>query len=142
MPDLEAQASKYFKWKELLYLSHWDRYASASDGLNDEIIENLVTIATRVDAVRDFLMVPLYVTSGYRPPAYSKLVGGFETDVHTMGLAIDCTPQGIGCEDARMMIESKLDQFQIRMENNGPNGNWLHFDAYGPLPGHKRFFLP
>lgn len=139
----DSLISHYFTVGEMLWLPKWNRHVDdrASDGLTDQIKNNLIKLCTIMDQVREFLDAPIKVHSGYRPPVYSHLVGGSMTDVHTQGLAVDfdCLPH-INCDDAKDLLEPMLEDFGLRMENNGPKAQWIHLDCR--YVGRKRYFDP
>lgn len=147
MPNLEDQASKYFKWKELLYLPTWSAYHVPSEIQ----ISNLTQLAQKMDQIRDFLEHPINVLCAIRPQCadipgnsfagknYNKLVGGAPGSAHLLGLAMDFTVSSIVCDEVRMLLEDQLEILQIRMEKK-PNSSWIHCDLYPPKP--NRYFKP
>lgn len=142
--DPNARISQYFTFKEALWLPRWNRMANPSDGLTQDVINNLVTIFKIMDKVREFIGKPIHVHCAYRPEAYNKLVGGSKASAHMClnGLAaVDWSVKGIPCETIRQQLIPKLEEFGIRLENNGPDGNWLHVDLRKPGPG-GRYFKP
>lgn len=54
-----------------------------------QILVNLERIMATMDQVRDFLRVPVLVSSGYRCPALNKAAHGAVTSAHMRGLACD-----------------------------------------------------
>lgn len=136
----KAQISEHFTVHELLWLNQWNRLAADSDGLNDQIKQNLVLVCQKLELIRNFFnSAVINVNSGYRPSKYSLLVGGFATDVHTLGMACDFTISAITCTEVKTLLLSKLIEFSIRMEDNGL-GNWIHVDIHPVI--HNRFFKP
>lgn len=143
MPDwtnLLDQVSTYFKVREALFLPSWGRMATASDGLNDEIEANLQALCTKLDVIRDFLACPMNVHCMYRPGPYSVQVGGTATDVHTKGMAVDfdCNSD-MTCDQVKELLLPMLEQWGVRMENNGAGAGWVHIDIH-PV-GNARYFL-
>lgn len=77
--DPKAELSPHFKMGEFLPRDSRYRYARLSPRLL-ELLEELR---------RELGGFPLVVTSGYRPPAYNRLVGGVTHSLHLDGLAAD-----------------------------------------------------
>jgi hypothetical protein len=136
----ESRVSKYFTVQECIFLHLWNRLATEDDGLTDAIKVNLIQLCQGLDVIREFLGVPMTVHCMYRSPEYSKLVGGFATDVHTTGQAIDfdCQPD-LTCDEVRAKLLPKLLQFDLRMEKN-PGKGWIHLDDHPVI--HQRYFNP
>jgi uncharacterized protein YcbK (DUF882 family) len=145
--NLEDNASKYFKWRELLYLPSWSCYHVPSE----EEIVNLKQLAEKMDEIREYLEKPIHVNCALRPQAanipgnrmdgkdYNRLIGGAPNSAHVKGLAMDFTVSSITCDDVRHLLEPKLAEFNIRMEMK-PGSNWVHLDLYPPRP--NRYFRP
>ncbi len=103
-----------------------------------------------MDRIRDFLGVSINVhvwirpilnnpVSKYHGQDYNKLVGGATHSAHIDGSAVDWDAQGFACDDVRSKLLSKLDEFNIRVEDK-PQSNWVHCDIYPPRP--NRYFIP
>jgi Peptidase M15 len=141
----DSMVSKYFSVQNCLFLPTWGRMATEADGLNDEVKNNLINLCTKMDEIKEFLGCGLNIHCIYRPPAYSPLVGGTATDVHTQGLAIDfdcnkyfSTDQVKEKFNKPNGDDSILEKFGIRMEDNGPSAGWIHIDIHAV--GYLRFF--
>lgn len=135
-----SPVSTWFTVRECLFLPHWGRLATEADGVDDAVKNSLFALCQKMDHLREFFKVPIIVHCMYRPPEYSKLVGGTETDVHTKGEAIDFNVDGILCDDARTLIEPSLEAMVIRMEKN-EGAAWIHIDIHGVGPS-GRYFNP
>lgn len=140
--DPNCKVTMHFTVRDCLWLNQWSRLANESDGLTDEHKTNLVTLCNKLEEIRSVLGSPMFVHSMFRPPRYSLLVGGSATDVHTMGIACDFNPVDFTCDDAKNILLPKLDELNIRLENNGVGADWVHIDTHNLLLGHKRYFLP
>lgn len=137
-----SPVSSWFSVNECLYLPSWpfQRMATEADGLNDQIKNSLYALCQKMDHIRDFFACPIIVDCCYRPPAYSKLVGGSETDVHTKGEAMDFIIENIDATKVKELILPSLDSLGVRMENN-PGSDYVHIDIHPPgITG--RFFTP
>lgn len=135
-----CKLSQFFSVREALWLSTWGRLATIDDGLTDVIKGNLVKLSTKLDQLRVFFNTPMIVTSMYRPPEYSRLVGGTMTDVHTRGLACDFTMDfDESLNQVKEALIPRLDAFGIRLERG--TTNWIHIDT-GPVGPSGRYFNP
>ncbi len=131
--------SEHFTVRECLWLPTWHRMATEADGLTDEIKQNIVKLCGILERVRTILGCPLTIHSIYRPPEYSKLVGGTEHDVHTTGQAADMDfGDHMSTDDAKKILLPKLEDLGLRMEDNGPASSWVHLDEHPVI--HSRFF--
>lgn len=140
--DASIQITPHFSVKDALYLPTWSRLANESDGLNDEIKENIIALFNKMETVREYFgNNPINVHVTYRPPAYNKLIGGAANSNHMQGLAMDFDIAGISCDDVRTkIVDNKLlDLWDMRCENK-PGSNWIHLDN-GPVI-YSRFFIP
>jgi hypothetical protein len=144
----KSMVSKYFTVKEALWLPSWQVLHIPSEDEKVSILKH----AQNMDKIREFLGVSLNVHCWIRPvlnnPAsdkhgqdYNVFVKGAKNSCHKTGLATDYDATGLVCDDVRTKLESKLEEFDIRMEKM-PGGNWVHNDS-GEVPedGH-RFFIP
>jgi len=133
--------SKYFTWKEALWLPQWKREANASDGLNDEIRSNLEHLFNLMDLVREHFNAPIVVHVAHRPAEYNKLVKGAKNSAHLYGMAVDFHVKGLTCEAVRKTLIPKLEELGMRMEDL-PGSNWVHLDTRAPATKRPRFFKP
>jgi uncharacterized protein YcbK (DUF882 family) len=141
MPDLNDQVSKYFTFKEALWLPTWNRSATESDGLSDQIVRNLSILFGKMDKVRDLVGQPILVNCAYRPYVYNKLVGGAPASAHTQGQACDWRVNGVDCDTLRSLLLPHLEEWNMRMEDL-PGSNWVHLDYRQVAAGGNRFFKP
>lgn len=140
--DPKCPVTTHFCVKDCLWLPKWNRLANASDGLTEQLQDTLFTFCQKLEEVRAVIYTPMNIHSIYRPPAYSPLVGGTATDVHTQGIAadFDCEEWSLTCDNVKQILLPKLIELDIRMEDNGPGAAWVHVDTH-PV-GHLRFFKP
>lgn len=143
-----AQISRHFTYSEALFLNTWNRMARESDGLTDQVIENIASLLSRVDHVLDRFGWRARVHCCYRPDAYNRAIKGAKNSAHKADrpgiAAIDFDPIGVNCEIARQQILSTglLEELGLRCEDNGPDAGWIHLDS-APVPaGGHRYFKP
>lgn len=133
--------SLYFSYKEALWLPSWNRMAIESDGLSEEIVNNLITLFAKMDTIRAHFSMPIIVHCSYRPPAYNQQIGGAANSPHMQGKACDFHVSGSTCDSIRQNIldNNLLETLDMRMENL-PGSGWVHLDI-APVVSN-RFFKP
>lgn len=138
--DKPIGSSKYFKWKEALWLNQWELYAIPK---TDSIYLNIIEVCTKLDKIREIVQAPIVVTSWYRPIRYNEFIKGSKNSSHIFGKAVDFQVQGIDADTVRHMLYFSMIQLDIRMENL-PKSNWVHVDINTqPNTGlNDRYFTP
>lgn len=131
--------SKFFSWKEALFLPQWNIVAFPD---NEIIKNNIESTALSMDRIRDFFGVPIRITSWYRPARYNRLIGGALSSSHITGLACDFMVQNMKSSDARKKLYMKLVEFNIRMENLETPHVHIDLKCDENLEPHKRYFKP
>ena len=141
---------KYFFWKEALYLPKIDDYHIP----NEYEIENIISLAVKLEIVRNFIAKPFSINCWIRPIKvnskrnfginYNQLVNGAENSLHIMGLAVDGFFKNSDIDSDIESIEKKLNIFELSMERNGSkvNRNWIHLQNSKMKDGKYRAFLP
>lgn len=132
--------SSFFRWKEALFLKEWQTFALPP---TREIEENIMEVAKRMDLIREHLSRPLIVTSWFRPFHYNKQIGGTRQSQHLIGRACDFVAEGLDCDYVRAVLQHRLEDFNIRMENL-PGSSWVHIDVNCTenMPRIRRYFSP
>ena len=95
-----------------------------------EHVPNLETLGWQLQEVRDYLGVPITISSGYRSEALNLMVGGSCTSSHLTGEACDFTASLFGnpkdiCD---FLFDSEIDFDQIIDE-----GSWVHIGFRQPM---------
>lgn len=139
--DEKIPGCTHFTWREALWLPQWNRAANEADGLNDDVKKNLIQTFQWMEKVRDLFGKPLKVHVAYRPDAYNQLVKGAPSSMHKVGKAVDFDVLGLSCDDAKERLKGKLEDWDLRMEDNGAGAPWVHLDDRQPGPA-GRFFKP
>lgn len=151
--DPNSKISKYFTVREAITLREWKRLANESDGLNDTVKANLISIFQKLDVIREFLGRPIFVKSAYRPSAYNVAIGGSKQSAHMADKdygAVDfwCDQDGDGDKDGedydliKEKLMPKLAGWGLRMEDNGKGARWVHVDSKPVPQGGNIFFKP
>ena len=128
-------STKNFYWYEALYQNRWKTHVIPPD----YVLKNILKTAQKAQMIRNFLQLPMLVTSWYRVPAYNVMIGGAEESAHTEGKGLDFMCPNLRADEVRKRLKPKLKEFDIRMENL-PGASWVHVD-WKPV-GTARFFRP
>jgi hypothetical protein len=142
IPAPTDKISKYFTWKDALWLPTWNRM-TRSEEINHSVIDNLIITFHKADDIREFFNLPMNIHCAYRPTAYNSLpsIKGAPNSGHVTGMAIDYDINGIVCDVARdrLIAANFLELNGLRMEKR-PGSNWVHNDWKGVPPGGNRYF--
>lgn len=130
--------SKYFKWKEALFLPTLKIHHCA----NTQEIQNIKETCLKLDKFRKHLNKPFIISCWIRPTHvideqgvhtgvnYNALpnIKGAKSSAHITGLAIDFDVVGLNQDEAMKLIKPKLAEYQMAAENNTiANGRtWVH----------------
>ena len=96
-----------------------------------DLIDNLL------DPVREAVGKPIRVSSGYRPQALNKAVGGSPTSNHRYGMAADCTTGNTVADN--MLIVKALIRLGIKFDECIIEG--ATFNSQGEIIGAKWIHL-
>lgn len=131
--------TRNFQWSEVLYLRQWDFYVYP----DITQVKNLKRTINKLQMIRDMFGKPIRITSGLRPRVYNMAIGGAKNSWHIYGKAVDFVIKGYegpdGCNTVREILQTKLEELDIRMENK-KNAPWVHIDI-GDVIG-ERYFKP
>ncbi len=108
-----------------------------SKGLNvtPQQAENFLMLAQNLQAIRDFVNVPVTITSGLRTvSSNSILIGSSKTSQHLYGEACDFVITGLDKEGLNDIFNSIINFdlilpnacSQIIRESNGKSAEWIH----------------
>jgi len=104
---------------------------------NDEIRDNLATLADGLERVRSVLGCAMGVSSGYRCPKLNAANKGAKRSAHMQGLAADFTAPAFG--DPLAIVKAIVANKQAIGFNRVINeGHWVHVDF--PIEGSKPAF--
>lgn len=91
-----------------------------------DVLPCLITLARKLEEVRDALGAPLLVHSGYRSPAVNRAVGGSTMSAHCAGYAADFIAPAFGepRQVAQALASSGIEFDQLIYE-----GTWVHISC-------------
>lgn len=127
--------TKNLKWTEALYLRKWEMTVFPTKAQ----MGNIVMVAEKLQAIRDYFNSPVTITSWLRPLKYNTFIKGATDSAHLYGMAVDFNVVGHSAEEVRKELIPQLETMKIRMENI--TGDWVHIDIRKPGP-EGRFFEP
>lgn len=140
--DLNAYASKYFRWRELVATSH----RTIDNTPPDDVRSRLGVLAREfLDPLRE-ACGPLWCTSGYRCPTLNLVIGGSggsdtlasNASAHMFGCAADVVPvdTSVHLEDMiAWVVASPLPFDQVIIEHSS-TADWLHIGMLRPNREH------
>lgn len=146
--DPQAKITEHFTVKDALWLPSWQVFHTPSELETIRICNT----AEYLEKVRVFLDRPIYVHCWIRPVVvrtsgpysgrnYNAAQSGAFNSAHITGDAVDWHAHSTTCDEIRYLLEPKLKDFGIRMEDR-PGSNWVHIDTRQVLPGGRAFFKP
>jgi len=132
----KIEMAPHFSYHEALWLPSWALHVYPPD----EILENIIATAQKMELIRAHFKAQIFITSWYRPHPYNKLIGGAIESAHLLANAVDFFVKGYNCDVVRNKLRYKLEELSIRMENL-PGADWIHIDRKEPgITG--RYFIP
>ncbi len=139
-----GQISKYFTWREALWLPLWNRQGNTEeDGFTPENKANLEHLFAKMDLVRELFGKPIIVHCAWRPFRYNQLVGGVNKSAHLAKgkeAAVDFHVEDVPCLAAKVDLLEHLENLELRMEDNGMFTEWIHLDTR--ITNGNLFFKP
>lgn len=132
---IDALITQHFRLSEFI-----ESDTAARLGLDNtpspEVLANLRNVlAPGMQAVRNLLGTPVFITSGYRSPAVNAAVRGSPASQHMTGHAADFKSPAFGSplEVARLLVQhmSSLKFDQLICE-----GSWVHI-SFAPRPRNQ-----
>lgn len=117
--------SKHFSFEELTVTSD-KGYLKQNQEIARDNISSIESLAWFAEQVREFVGVPMIVTSAFRCYGLNQSLGGAVTSQHMFFQAIDFVPKGISIDECFDKIRnSKLVYGQLIKECSGKSV-WIH----------------
>ena len=136
-----TQLTPHFTLEELFASEIADRQNLDNKPTDSVILNNLQTLAERLEDVRTILHNPIHVNSAYRCLAVNELLGSKPTSAHTKGLAADiiCPTFGTPRDIVLAIIASPLQYDQVILEFD----RWCHvgFAPQGQAPRLQKLII-
>jgi hypothetical protein len=126
--------SEHFTLDELIFSE-----TATRKGINNEPSEtvknNLKVLANNLERVRQSLLSPIHISSGYRSVDLNRFIGGSAKSAHMDGYAADFTAPRFGKPDA---IVRQLKRAGIKCDQCIMEGTWVHISF---APAMRNQFL-
>lgn len=119
------------------YKEDWSQKIQANAA---DLVKKVNTIFSQIDKLKPLKTNPL-ITSGWRPSAYNKEIGGTLYSNHQKGLAIDIQDIGNYYWDILNNNLSILKEKGMAMEHKKATPTWLHLQTVLPRSGNT-IFMP
>ena len=128
---------KYFK------ISEYTKNREIEHPMTEEQEENMHKLLAVIDELRERYGKPLKISSGYRPEAVNKAVGGAKKSNHVMCLAVDFVDDPKTRPFTKWCVTNLpiLEELGLYMEDPRHTPNWVHLQLVAPRSG-KRIFIP
>lgn len=105
---------------------------TVSNGVKDRLKWLCVTF---LEPIRAHIDAPIAITSGYRPPALNKAIGGSRTSFHMLGMAVDFIAVGYTIPQLHAKVRSALADVQFAHDQLILEHSWVHLGAMPPGRG-------
>lgn len=92
----------------------------------DDVMENILLVAEKLEIIRSAIGFPINIMSGYRSLGLNRAVGGSDNSVHMVGLAADIISFDLGSAGLLaayiLDLSEEIEFDQLILENN----TWVH----------------
>lgn len=95
-----------------------------------ELFANIKELAENLQKIRDFIGIPILITSGYRTKEYNKKVGGKPNSMHLQGKAADLKTK-LKPKDLYNIIIDLIEKGEIKQGGVGLYDSFVHYDIRG-----------
>jgi uncharacterized protein YcbK (DUF882 family) len=97
----------------------------------DNMLDNIQEVANNLQELRDYIGVPITITSGYRSPDYNESIGGVKFSRHTMALAADLKVRGVSPRRLADAIDYLISEGRMKQGGLGRYKTFTHYDIRG-----------
>jgi len=96
-----------------------------------DVEKNIKELAKNLQVLRDYLQLPIKVTSGYRSYTHNKKISKATNSQHIYGRAADIQVPGKSPIEVKKAIEELIAAGKIKQGGVGLYSNWVHYDIRG-----------
>lgn len=111
--------------------SLWEFACNDGTAVPAEYIANVQKLATQLQVLRDFFGAPIAIRSGYRTPAYNKIIGGAAHSQHLTASAADIEVAGWFPKEVQRAIEGLIRVGLVADGGLGEYAGFTHYDVRG-----------
>ena len=97
----------------------------------DDVLSNVIKLATQLQIIRDAIDEPLHINSAYRSPEHNKRIGGVKNSQHVFGKAADLTTKNLTPEQLHYVIEELINDGNLLQGGLGLYNGFVHYDIRG-----------
>lgn len=97
------------------------------------LLSNVRALAVNLEVIRSQLGKPVYINSGYRTPAYNKLVGGAVASQHLLANAVDIVVKGFSPFFVFGVIRDLMKRGAIESGAVILYNTFVHYDRRGTM---------
>jgi uncharacterized protein YcbK (DUF882 family) len=75
------------------------------EGVTPDVIENLRSLAQKLEGVRELFDAPVIINSGFRTKKHNAAVGGEKNSFHMRGMAADIVVKGVPAHEVQAKLK-------------------------------------
>ena len=94
----------------------------------DEVLHNVVKLATQLQRLRDHVNKPIKINSSFRCEAHNRKVGGSLNSQHKLGKAADIVIKDMKPYEVFILIEDLIDAGELLQGGVGNYSSFTHYD--------------
>ena len=92
---------------------------------------NVRLLATQLQALRDYIGIPIHLNSAYRTEAYNASIGGSPKSQHKLAKASDLTTQKYTPKQLATIIKKLIKEGKMMQGGVGIYPSFVHYDCRG-----------
>lgn len=101
--------------------------------LPSQLLTNVVELAENLQALRDFVGLPIKINSSYRSLEHNAKIGGSQNSQHLFAKAADIVIESKSPEQVANIIKHLIDEGKMKQGGIGVYKTFTHYD----IRGHK-----
>tara|TARA_B100002019_G_C21199216_1_gene563058 strand:- start:589 stop:960 length:372 start_codon:yes stop_codon:yes gene_type:complete len=101
--------------------------------LPSQLLPNVVELAENLQALRDFVGLPIKINSSYRSLEHNAKIGGSQNSQHLFAKAADIVIESKSPEQVANIIKHLIDEGRMKQGGIGVYKTFTHYD----IRGHK-----
>jgi len=98
-----------------------------------DVLKQIKLLACQLQTLRDLILKPIKINSGYRSIKHNKAIGGVKNSQHVNGNASDIVVEGIEPNELADIIETLISKGVMLQGGIGIYKTFVHYD----IRGHK-----
>lgn len=97
----------------------------------DELFDNVKLLAEQLQALRDFIGIPIHLNSAYRTEAYNNRIGGSPKSQHKLAKAADLVTSKYTPKQLASIIKKLIKEGKMMQGGVGVYPSFIHYDIRG-----------